>query len=363
MTVSRLTLAIRMIGLLLMLLPLGTCGDPDRAGSDSPPPGMSTVPKEICDEPHATVVQVQARHLVRTVARDESGYEAAHIADAGSLHHRVYLVDSGNSAIVVLDSLGTLLHKWGRKGTGPGEMVDPYALDFDRAGRVFVLDRSRKVHVFDTTGTFLKSVRIPLPSEDFARLSDGSFAFVRSPDGKAKEIAAFEVDSTGGNMRALISIAPRDYMTRPFTGPAFTTMRVVAGPGRTMAIFYPTDNTIDVFKDGTLARRIEGCLPNSVLESYRTQRQRNGGSSQSVAGFLNAVRFDSTGNLLVSRPRRGDFAALSTYGPDGRLVSTRRFTVKEPYGYSHAAAFADDAHVITWNYDGEVRMWSVRPTQ
>ena len=51
---------------------------------------------------------------------------------------------------------GTLLHSWGTRGTGDGELLLPHSVAVDRNGRVLVPDRSNhRIQIFDATGAFL----------------------------------------------------------------------------------------------------------------------------------------------------------------------------------------------------------------
>jgi len=62
----------------------------------------------------------------------------------------------GNSRIMKFDKNGKLLKVLGRKGSGPGEFIEPHSLAMDSAGRLFVADRSNnRVQILDQDGGFI----------------------------------------------------------------------------------------------------------------------------------------------------------------------------------------------------------------
>ncbi|MEP7309772.1 MAG: hypothetical protein ABJA98_30050 [Acidobacteriota bacterium] len=63
----------------------------------------------------------------------------------------------GVSEILKFSKDGTLLKRWGKTGTGPGEFDQPHALAFDSKGRLFVGDRNNnRIQIFDRDGNFLE---------------------------------------------------------------------------------------------------------------------------------------------------------------------------------------------------------------
>ena len=52
---------------------------------------------------------------------------------------------------------GTLIKRWGKRGTGPGEFDQPHALALDSKGRLFIGDRSNnRIQIFDQNGRYLE---------------------------------------------------------------------------------------------------------------------------------------------------------------------------------------------------------------
>jgi len=65
-----------------------------------------------------------------------------------------------NARIVKFAKDGTFLKTWGRKGSGPGELDDPHAVELDSQGRLFVADRqNNRIQIFDQNGAFLAEWR------------------------------------------------------------------------------------------------------------------------------------------------------------------------------------------------------------
>lgn len=93
-------------------------------------------------------------------------------------HGALYVLDRGNGRVQKLDSAGAYLTSWGKPGAGPGQFITycangycppvcssdfdaliggpcarlPGSLAVDRAGRVWVLDYTGRVQVFDADG-------------------------------------------------------------------------------------------------------------------------------------------------------------------------------------------------------------------
>ncbi|HEU4322675.1 MAG TPA: flippase activity-associated protein Agl23 [Roseiflexaceae bacterium] len=63
---------------------------------------------------------------------------------------RVYLADTGNKRVVVMDSEGNFLFQWGSKGNAPGAFNEPIGVAVDGMGRVYVADTwNSRVQVFE----------------------------------------------------------------------------------------------------------------------------------------------------------------------------------------------------------------------
>jgi hypothetical protein len=88
---------------------------------------------------------------------------------------RIYVPDLKLHRIAVLDSTGRILDVFGRRGRGPGELVQPTHVA--AAGKRLYVAESNRFSVFDTTGTFVETLRLP---EGFSR--QGRHAMLKHGD-------------------------------------------------------------------------------------------------------------------------------------------------------------------------------------
>ncbi|MEE8142658.1 MAG: NHL repeat-containing protein [Planctomycetota bacterium] len=74
-------------------------------------------------------------------------------------HGQIYIVDPGNSMVLVFDEKLRFQRRWGGYGSGPGELRRPTELAFSVSGRVtYVVDsHNHRVQAFDRKGKFLFS--------------------------------------------------------------------------------------------------------------------------------------------------------------------------------------------------------------
>ncbi|MGH9996266.1 MAG: 6-bladed beta-propeller, partial [Nitrososphaeraceae archaeon] len=57
--------------------------------------------------------------------------------------------DQGNSRVQKFDREGNFMTKWGSKGSGEGQFIDPLGIALDTSGNVYVVDAgNRRVQVF-----------------------------------------------------------------------------------------------------------------------------------------------------------------------------------------------------------------------
>jgi sugar lactone lactonase YvrE len=63
----------------------------------------------------------------------------------------------GQSEILKFSKDGTLIKRWGKTGSGPGEFDQPHSLAFDSKARLFVADRNNnRIQIFDQDGRFIE---------------------------------------------------------------------------------------------------------------------------------------------------------------------------------------------------------------
>jgi DNA-binding beta-propeller fold protein YncE len=62
---------------------------------------------------------------------------------------QVFVTDTGNKRVVVFDSDGNYITKFGSTGLGPGQFDEPVGIAVDEAGQVFVADTwNQRIQVF-----------------------------------------------------------------------------------------------------------------------------------------------------------------------------------------------------------------------
>jgi hypothetical protein len=75
-----------------------------------------------------------------------------------------------NSRVAKLDPEGNWIKSWGERGDKPGEFNTPHSIAADAQGNIYVADRfNRRIQVFDSEGTFLRSITIDVPFDHSIR--------------------------------------------------------------------------------------------------------------------------------------------------------------------------------------------------
>lgn len=92
-------------------------------------------------------------------------------------HGNVVALDIAKNRVAVLDQAGKVLHAFGGKGHGPGELSGPVALALGPQDRVYVLDRvNQRVEIFDTgEGVRTGSFRMGMEADDLCFMNDRLF--------------------------------------------------------------------------------------------------------------------------------------------------------------------------------------------
>ena len=68
----------------------------------------------------------------------------------------IYVVDTRNYRVQVLNSEGVFQRAWGSQGTGPGQFQEPWGIAVDSDGYVYVADTwNHRIQKFDSTGKFV----------------------------------------------------------------------------------------------------------------------------------------------------------------------------------------------------------------
>ena len=126
--------------------------------------------------------------------------------------HKIYVADSGNGRIQVLNSDMTHFSNFGRKGTSEGEFSQPYDVSFDSLGRVYVVDHySHRIQVFSANGQYMQQfgrrgggdgelnqpTSIAIDANDLVYVSEYGNNRVSVFNSKGEFITTFGVKGTG----------------------------------------------------------------------------------------------------------------------------------------------------------------------
>lgn len=78
-----------------------------------------------------------------------------------SISDELFVLDNGNNCIYVFDKGGKFLNKIGRAGQGPGDLLNPVAMNFDKNGNIYIWeDYNNRFSVFSVDGKYLKTIKL-----------------------------------------------------------------------------------------------------------------------------------------------------------------------------------------------------------
>lgn len=98
---------------------------------------------------------------------EKLGNYLAHPYDLDFYNDQYFLTDTRENCIKVFSTDGNLIKTIGRKGTGPGELSQPYALTIDKRDAViYCQEGNRRISCFSTEGEFVKIIKSTPPIWD-----------------------------------------------------------------------------------------------------------------------------------------------------------------------------------------------------
>ena len=238
---------------------------------------------------------------------------------------QIYIVDSGNHRVVVLDQNGKHLFSFGRQGNGKGELQDPIGLGVGSDNRIYVADSgNNRIQVFDGEG---KSVGL-------IELHDGN-TLIRPID-VAVDPVTKNLYVTGNNNHKLMVYSQTGKKIREWGGNG-------AGPGKfrypatvavtsdsQVAVVDVLNTRVQLFQaDGRFLINIGewGVLPGQLFrpKGVAIDHRRQVYISDS---YMNLVQvFNDSGKFLHVLKPRGTRSEMMT--PAGIAVSHHRLYVAE----------------------------------
>ncbi len=161
-------------------------------------------------------------NLVATCGSDPSRgplcdwYGPRGIAVAGEDENlRVYVTDTGNKRVVVLDRELRPMVTWGEPGEGPGQFNEPVGICVDAEGSVYVADTGNgRIQRFSSDGTYIEEYFVYLPSPNETVAIEPNLTVL--PDGR-------RLAMTWSTMGTFAILDPQDRRAWPWTlegGPA-----------------------------------------------------------------------------------------------------------------------------------------------
>jgi DNA-binding beta-propeller fold protein YncE len=133
-------------------------GDPEKMGPTDVAIHEDTL--YVCDIDNAQVVVVDKKsgEELRRFGRKGSGKGEMFLPTnlVVDLDGNAYVSDTGNARVLKFDSHGNLLQQFGELGRAPGQLARPKGIALDREGRLYVVDAGfENVQIFDPDGTLL----------------------------------------------------------------------------------------------------------------------------------------------------------------------------------------------------------------
>jgi hypothetical protein len=177
-------------------------------------------------------------------------------AAAFDARDNLYVLDAGNSRVLVFDAAGRFVRAVGRKGEGPGELITPAALVVSPEGTIVVSDVGRRAFsLFSAEGTFLRNH--PFPEEHGMSLSQATL-FTHPRGGVVAQtfVAPRRVAGQPTGER----LAPVVWLDFPLAGAKAGTAPAAAP--RTIFVFRLPSLTPQVMTQGGRATGVSTMTPN-----------------------------------------------------------------------------------------------------
>lgn len=272
----------------------------------------------------------------------DTGWMPEEMVDLAHRGQYYAIVDRKAAQVYLMDSAYSGRRTIGRKGSGPGEMQMPVAVEFDpRGDTLWVLDNGRHVILgFTTQGRFVRELRAPSRTSDLALASDGSIYV-------AHELLIF--NARGG--RALISkVGPTPNDTTPvvtvdatqllpprFVLPGTMSLRI-RGVGPYIAVLYQAAGVVELYEKKasslSLVSTIKGCVAPEIADALEKQRVAKSGSQSWVSLVTDVMVRGDTLFLINNREDKNKRYAVQRFlartGADAGAIVMNSGPIKLP---------------------------------
>lgn len=194
---------------------------------------------------------------------------------------RIYMADTTNKRVQILDRDGNQIKIFGSWGTKTGQFRFPYGIAGDSKGRIYVADLyNGAVSIFDKDGKFLSYFAEKSPAEKLFQMPAGVYITddkVYITDVKKHQVMMFD---TSGKL-----------------------LKTLGKPGRAKPGEFMAPNAVTTDKDGNLYvvdtgnQRVQVFDKNGKFKKFINGSQN--GTGQSVFVNPRGIAVDSSGNLFV----------------------------------------------------------------
>lgn len=231
----------------------------------------------------------------------------------------------------------TTWETWARKGPGPGELGDPYALatsDADSGDLLVLQGRPFVVHRFGGDGEFGRTFRLDREADDVGVTGDGRIWLaydvwlLNLSSGRAADAPLLRSTTADGREARTHWSATANNLDAPqFNVPGFVPARIAAR-GRFVAVYFPWSGIIELFDGGEHARTLETCMPDALRDAYRRQLRELGHGApppgrvvtSNMVTLLADVRIGDDGEVwaLAGAPTEEGYLHIDRFDASGR---------------------------------------------
>lgn len=106
-----------------------------------------------------TILQVLDTVVVPGFSEETAWFERPRSLESSSVDDHLWAVDPWAATLTEINTAGTVVRVFGRKGRGPGELQNPAKL-IATGKRILVLDRAGKILILSQAGSFDSEIRL-----------------------------------------------------------------------------------------------------------------------------------------------------------------------------------------------------------